>query len=140
MHILDTDTLTHLHAGHLRVVQHLQELDDPEVAITVITKIELLRGRYDYLLKAATGAELLKAQQFLARTESLLVLLQTLPFDHDASVRFDQLRTTKGLRKIGRADLLIASISLARRATLVTRNVRHFQAIPGLRVMNWVDR
>lgn len=62
MHILDTDTLTHLHAGHLRVVQHLRELADPEVGITLITKIELLRGRYDYVLKAATGPELLKAQ------------------------------------------------------------------------------
>lgn len=121
-------------------MHHLQNLDDPDVAITVITKIELLRGRYDYLLKAATGSELLKAQQLLARTESLLSLLQTLPFDHNAAVRFDQLRTTKGLRKIGRADLLIASISLVRQATLVTRNVRHFQVIPGLRVVNWVDR
>lgn len=98
MHILDTDTLTYLHEGHPRVVQHLQKLDDLDVAITVITRIELLRGRYDYLLKAATGSELLKAQQLLARTESLLSLQQTLPFDHDASVRFDQLRTTKGLK------------------------------------------
>jgi tRNA(fMet)-specific endonuclease VapC len=43
------------------------------------------------------------------------------------------------LRRIGRADLLIASISLAHRATLVTRNVRHFQQIPRLIVTNWVD-
>lgn len=121
-------------------MQHLQKLDDPDVAITIITRIELLRGRYDYLLKAATGSDLLRAQQLLARTESLLSLMQTLSFDPDASVRFDQLRTTKGLRKIGRADLLIASITLARQATLVTRNVRHFRAVPGLQVVNWVDR
>ena len=139
MHILDTDTLTHLHASHPRVVQHLQELGDPDVAITIITKIELLRGRFDYLLKASTGSELLKAQQLLTRTESLLDLLQVLPFDQSASLRFDQLRSTKGLRKVGRADLLIASISLAHQATLVTRNVRHFRTIPGIRVINWVD-
>jgi tRNA(fMet)-specific endonuclease VapC len=139
VHILDTDTLTHLHAGHPRVVQHLQKLDDPDVAIPIITRIELLRGRYDYLLKAATGGELLKAQQLLTRTESLLSLLPTLPFDQAASVRFDQLRTVKRIRKIGRADLLSASIPLARQATLVTRNVRHFRVIPGLQVVNWVD-
>ena len=57
MHILDTDTLTYLHAGHSRVRQRLQELDDPEVAITVITRIEVLRGRFDFILKAATGAD-----------------------------------------------------------------------------------
>ncbi|HJY84690.1 MAG TPA: type II toxin-antitoxin system VapC family toxin [Candidatus Binatia bacterium] len=139
MHILDTDTLTHLHAGHPRVVQRLHELADPEIGITLITKIELLRGRYDYVLKAASGSELLKAQQLLAKTEALLDLLRVIPFDASTAVRFDQLRTTKGLRKIGRADLLIASITLAHRATLVTRNVRHFRQIPGLTVENWVD-
>lgn len=111
----------------------------PEIGITLITKIELLRGRYDYVLKAASGSELLKAQQLLAKTEALLDLLLVIPFDESAAVRFDQLRKTKGLRKIGRADLLIASITLARRATLVTRNIRHFQQIPGLTVVNWVD-
>ena len=113
MHILDTDTLTHLHAGHSRVVQRLHEIADPEIGITLITKIELLRGRYDYVLKAASGSELLKAQQLLAKTEALLDLLRVIPFDASAAVRFDQLRKTKGLRKIGRADLLIASITLA---------------------------
>jgi tRNA(fMet)-specific endonuclease VapC len=62
-----------------------------------------------------------------------------IPFDEAAAARFDQLRKTKGLRKIGRADLLVASITLARRATLVTRNVRHFRQIPDLTVGNWVD-
>ena len=107
-------------------MQRLQRLADPEIGITLITKIELLRGRYDYLLKAASGAELLKAQHLLAKTDALLDLLLIIPFDESAAVLFDQLRTRKGLRKIGRADLLIASITLARHATLVTRNVRHF--------------
>ena len=120
-------------------MQRLHELADPEIGITLITKIELLRGRYDYVLKAASGSELLKAQQLLAKTEALLDLLRVIPFDASTAVRFDQLRTTKGLRKIGRADLLIASITLAHRATLVTRNVRHFRQIPGLTVENWVD-
>ncbi len=81
MRILDTDTLTHLHAGHPRVVQRLHELTDPEIGITLITKIELLRGRYEYVLKAASGSELLKAQQLLAKTEALLDLLLIIPFD-----------------------------------------------------------
>ena len=36
-------------------------------------------------------------------------------------------------------DLLIASIALAQRATLVTRNLRHFRQIPALNVENWAD-
>ena len=109
MHILDTDTLTHLHAGHPRVVQHLHELADPDVGITVITKIEVLRGRHDYMLKAATGLELLKAQRLLLRTEALLGEMLIIPFDEAAAAQFDQLRRMRRLRRIGRADLLIAS-------------------------------
>jgi tRNA(fMet)-specific endonuclease VapC len=41
--------------------------------------------------------------------------------------------------KIGRADMLIASIYLANRAVLVTRNVKHFKQFPDLNVENWVD-
>ena len=139
MYILDTDTLTHLHAGHPRVIQHLREVDDPAVGITIITKIEMLRGRFDFVLKAATGAELLRAQQLLTRTEELLAQLLILPLDEPVAVQFERLQASSKLRKIGRADLLISSIALTQRATLVTRNLRHFQQVPNLKVINWVD-
>jgi tRNA(fMet)-specific endonuclease VapC len=139
MHLLDTDTLTHLHAGQPNVVERLRAVDDPDVGITIITKVEVLRGRIDYLLKAETGVELLKAQELLFRTEELLNQLLVVPISQAASEQFDRLRATPKLRKIGRADLLIASIALANRATLVTRNLRHFSKIPDIRVVNWVD-
>ena len=139
MHLLDTDTLTHLHAGHPQVIAHVRAVDDPVVGTTIITKSELLRGRIDFLLKAATGAELLRAQQWFTRTEELLAQILIIPFDEIAAAQFDRLQVNKAYRKIGRADLLIASIALANRATLVTRNVRHFRQIHGIRVINWVD-
>jgi len=43
MHLLDTDTLTHLHAGNARVVENLERVTDSEVATTVVTQIEALR-------------------------------------------------------------------------------------------------
>ena len=104
-----------------------------------VTKVEVLRGRIDYVLKAETGVNLLKAQELLFRTEELLNQLLIVPISQAASEQFDRLRTTPKLRKIGRADLLIASIVLANRAILVTRNLRHFRQIPGIRVENWVD-
>jgi len=139
MHLLDTDTLTHLHAGHPRVVQRLRKVDDPIIGTTVITKGELLRGRIDFLLKAATGADVVRAQQWLTRTEELLAQILIVPFDEIAAKEFDRLRANKSYRKIGRADLLVASVALANRATLVTRNLRHFRQVPSLLIENWVD-
>ncbi len=139
MRLLDTDTVTHLHSGHPRVVERLQAVNDPDIGTTIITKVEILRGRYDYLLKASASAEVLRAQELLLRTEGLLSRIPTVPLGDAAAAIFDRLRGTKGLRKIGNADLLIASIALSRQATLVTRNVRHFRAMPGMQLANWVD-
>ncbi len=99
MHLLDTDTLTHLHAGHPQVIAQLRTVDDPVVGTTIITKSELLRGRIDFLLKAATGAELLRAQQWFTRTEELLAQILIVPFDETAAIQFDRLRGTKAYRK-----------------------------------------
>jgi tRNA(fMet)-specific endonuclease VapC len=139
MYLLDTDTLTHLYAGNERVVERLKSVGDEEVGITIITKAEVLRGRIDYLIKAETGKSLLKAQELLFRTETLLNDLLIVPLDRSASLEFDRLRDVSKFRKIGRADLLIASIVLAHRAVLVTRNLRHFQQIPNVKLENWVD-
>jgi tRNA(fMet)-specific endonuclease VapC len=139
MYLLDTDTLTHLHAGNSNVVKQLNTVEDDLITITIITKIEILRGRIDYVLKADTEEKLIKAQELLFRTEELLNQLPIIPINQLAADEFNRLRAISKLRKIGQADLLIASITLVNRAILVTRNLRHFQQIPGIKVVNWVD-
>jgi tRNA(fMet)-specific endonuclease VapC len=139
MYLLDTDTLTHLHSGNTNVINRLESLQDEEVAITIVTKVEILRGRIDYLLKAFSGSDLLKAQELFSRSETLLNQLPVISIDPNAANQFDRLQGISKFRKIGRADLLIASISLAHQATLVTRNLRHFRQISHLSLENWVD-
>jgi tRNA(fMet)-specific endonuclease VapC len=138
MYFLDTDTLTLIERKHAQVVQRLSRVDPDEVTTTLITKIEMLQGRFDALLKAADPEQLLRAQQRLARTEELLGELDIIPITAAAAAEFDKLRKNKRLKKIGRADLLIASIALAHRATLVTRNLKHFRQVPGLNVESWI--
>ncbi|MFM6898750.1 MAG: type II toxin-antitoxin system VapC family toxin, partial [Microcystis panniformis] len=131
--------LTHLHAGNTNVINRLESLQDEEVAIPIVTKIEILRGRIDYLLKAFSGGDLLKAQEIFSRSETLLNQLPVILIDPNASNQFDRLQDISKFRKIGRSDLLIASIALANQARLVTRNLRHFRQIPHLFLENWVD-
>ncbi|MBF0224672.1 MAG: PIN domain-containing protein [Desulfobacterales bacterium] len=139
MYILDTDTITHLHAGNSKVVENLKVVNDSDIRITVITKIELLRGRFEFLLKASDKVQLLKAQELLYRTEELLMQIPTIGVDDKSAFQFEKLLNIKKLNKIGRADILIASIALANNAVLVTRNLKHFRQIAGLFVTNWVD-
>jgi tRNA(fMet)-specific endonuclease VapC len=96
-------------------------------------------ARFAYLLKASDGVQLQAAQSRLDQTERQLQGLVVIPFDEQSAAEFDRLRLIKNLKRIGRADVLIASIALARRATLITRNLRHFQQIPGLSLENWAD-
>jgi tRNA(fMet)-specific endonuclease VapC len=112
---------------------------EENVATTVISAVEILRGRHEFLLKASTGEQLLRAQQLLTSSEELLQTLVIVPVGRTSAAEFDRLRHDKKMKKIGRADLLIASITLAHRATLVTRNLKHFRQIPGLQLENWID-
>jgi tRNA(fMet)-specific endonuclease VapC len=139
MYLLDTDTLTYLYAGQAQVVSRLQQAGTPNVGTTIITKIEVLRGRMDAVIKAADAGKLLHAQQLLIRSEEFIEAMIVVPLDQSAATLFDRLAKAPALNKVGRADLLIASIALANRATLVTRNRRHFEKVPGLMVVNWVD-
>jgi tRNA(fMet)-specific endonuclease VapC len=104
MYLLDTDTLTHLYRGTSNVIRQLNAVEDVDVGITIITKVEILRGRIDYLLKAETGANLLKAQELLFPTEELLSQLLIVPMSQAASREFDRLCAVSKYRKIGRAD------------------------------------
>jgi tRNA(fMet)-specific endonuclease VapC len=139
MYLLDADTLTHLHARHPRVVERLRQCDEPEIGISIVTKAEVLRARCEFLLKAANAEQVVRAQGWLEVSETLLRQLLIVPFGDGAVRAFKRLEKQKALKKIGHADLLVASVALANHATLVTRNLRHFRQIPNLDLENWVD-
>src|SRR5438132_11887403 len=139
MYALDTDTLSRLHAGDPRLEDHRERLDQGEIATTAVTIIEILQGRFDFILKASDGQQLLRALAWLTRSEDLLRQIVVLPINEAVAAQFDRLRQIKKLRRIGRADLLIAAIALGHGATVVTRNLKHFSQIPALRVENWLD-
>lgn len=138
MKVLDTDILSLLFANHARVVARYQA-EAEEVVSTVVSRIEILQGRFATLVKAADGGELLVGQERLNRAESDLATLEQLPVDESVADEFDRLLPNKKLKKIGRGDLLIAAISLANGATLVTRNEKDFRPVPKLRIENWAD-
>jgi tRNA(fMet)-specific endonuclease VapC len=139
LYILDSDILSLLHAGHEGVGRRREDVDPADVTTTIITRAEILRARCEFRLKAANAEQRLRAQYWLEQSEDLLRSLKILPVDRPAIAEFERLQGQKELKKIGGTDLLIAAMALANHATLVSRNVRHFRSIPGLKLENWAD-
>jgi tRNA(fMet)-specific endonuclease VapC len=139
MLLLDTDMLIHVQRGEPRIAKRFRSAAAEDLAITVVTRIEFLRARFDNVLKAANAAELESAQHRLNEADRFLSQWTVVDFDVAAREEFTRLVRIKGLKKIGRADVLIASIALAQKAVLVTRNSRDFERVPGLPIENWFD-
>lgn len=74
-------------------------------------------------------------------SKTTLDKFQVLYHTEDSYRRFEELmKAKKGKRKKkDRADMMIASIVLVNGALLVTRNVKDYEGIAGLRVENWAD-
>jgi tRNA(fMet)-specific endonuclease VapC len=145
MIILDTDIVTLLSYGKnekLRVRMEEVKVDE-ELAITVITRMEILQGRFANILKAASEDELLKAMDRFRASEELLTSFRLLEVNEAAAGRFKEMTKPKSKSRKGspmkRGDMLIACIALAHNALLVTRNVDDYRGIPALRVENWAD-
>jgi tRNA(fMet)-specific endonuclease VapC len=139
MILLDTDTVTHFSYGNANVRRRIEEAGDEELALAVITRNEILRGRADNLLKAADEEELRKAAERFRQGEEMLSDFLVVGLDEGSIQHFARLRKQRNLKKMGRADMLIACIALAHDALLVTRNTRDYKNVAGLRVDNWVD-
>lgn len=139
MILLDTDTLTHFSYGNVNVRRRIAEAGNEPIAVAIITRNEILRGRAESLLKAAKPEELRNAMERYRLSERLLSAFVVADFNEDSIKHFEILSAQRRLKKMGRADLLIACIALGHAALLVTRNTKDFETVAGLRLDNWVD-
>lgn len=129
MKVLDTDVCIEILRGNAQVIERRSRTLDT-VATTWITACELVYG-------AANSS-------FPDRNHSLVTeFLSTLPildFNLAAAEFFG--RNKAKLRRAGMtvadADLMIAAISHAQGATLVTGNSRHYARIENLRLEDWI--
>jgi tRNA(fMet)-specific endonuclease VapC len=139
MYILDTDHLSFIQRNGKEgknILARLAILDNPEVAVTVITYEEQVRGRLSFLSKAKTIDRQVLAYQGL---EQLVLDYQSIvivPFNRIAVLEHQRLR--KSYPRLGNMDLKIAAITLTNeRAILLTRNESDFRQISELQIEDW---
>ena len=138
MFILDTDTLSHLQGPdnpvRRRVEIRLGSCGQP-VAVTMVSLAEQVKGRLAACAAARTPEEYVTRLGWLRRTVEDYRPRTVLDFDDPAAAAFKKLKAAKV--RIGTMDLRIASVALARDATVVTANVSDFRRVPGLKVEDW---
>jgi tRNA(fMet)-specific endonuclease VapC len=133
--VLDTDILSLLQASHAAVSARVAARDPAAVVITVISVDEQLRGWYTLVRKAKTPAQVAFAYDRLARNVSFLSRTNVISFPEAAVSIFESLKKAK--LGVGGNDLRIAAIALHTGATVITRNVRDFERVPGLKIEDW---
>ncbi|NCR02209.1 MAG: type II toxin-antitoxin system VapC family toxin [Microcystis aeruginosa L211-101] len=138
MYLLDTDHITILDRGGQPAQQLLKKLaaiTSSEVATTIITYEEQMRGWLSYIAKTSSIETQVVAYR---RLEKHLANYRTIPivgFDEKAGQVFQELRVT--YPRLGSMDLKIAAISMVNPAILLTRNLSDFGQIAGLRAEDW---
>ena len=127
--MLDTNALSELirnPGGTL--AQQLGSLEPDAVCTSIVAACEL---RFGALRKGSAP--------LTQRVKQLLDALTVLPLDSPADEHYADIRTTleRNGTPIGSHDLFIAAHARSRGMTLLTRNLREFQRVPGLHVEDW---
>ncbi|MGI4789652.1 MAG: type II toxin-antitoxin system VapC family toxin [Janthinobacterium lividum] len=136
--LLDTDTLTLYQNGLDPLVERvLSAFVAESLGVTVISVEEQLDGRHAFMRRAKTDAQLAYAYQNLTDSVRVLSGIHIVTFSEAAIIRYNTLMAMK--LNVGKMDLRIAAIALEEGATVITRNLRDFQRVPGLVCENWAD-
>ena len=129
MKVLDTDVCVEILRGNTRGIE-IRRQTLCEVATTWVTACELAYGAAKS--RSPTENQTLVSEFFA--TMSILGL------NMRAAESFGQIKSV--LERTGNiladADLVIAAITLAHSASLVTGNRRHYERIDGLRIQDWI--
>jgi tRNA(fMet)-specific endonuclease VapC len=112
------------------------ETDDSLIWISVVTAEESIRGAFKLIKDNQNTQRVTLGYNFLSKTLYALSQYQILPFDNAAFDAFQAI-PIEVRRAIGTLDSRIAASALSRDFTVITRNLRHFQQVPGLKCEDW---
>ncbi|WP_017305171.1 type II toxin-antitoxin system VapC family toxin [Spirulina subsalsa] len=138
MYILDTDHLSLIQRNGepgQRILAKIATIETIQMAVTVITYEEQIRGRLNFLSQAKTVEQQIIAYEGLQKTAKDYCFIPILPFDYPAALEHQRLR--KAYPRLGNMDLKIAAIALVQNATLLTCNESDFGIIQELSSENW---
>lgn len=138
MKAFDTDILTEVLAGNPAYAERIETVPLEDQSAPVVAVEEVLRGRLNVIRKAEAGKARIsidEAYRFFEETLDALRELKFLSFTPQAEALLMEWRKQK--IRGSTHDLRMAASCVAQSVTLVTRNRRDFERIPGLSVEFW---
>jgi len=138
MKAFDTDILTEILAGNPAYAERIAKVPLVDQAVPIIAVEEIIRGRLNTIRQAEAAKARIPIEQAYSLFEQTLDDLRevkVLSFTRQAEELLKEWRNKK--IKGSTHDLRIAASCVVSSATLVTRNRRDFQNIPGLSVEFW---
>lgn len=128
---VDTDFIAALDRHDSAALEKMQELDriGETIHTTAVNVAEAFHGAHKAENKGRKAA--------LGDVRELLRRFSVLSLDYGSASIWGELANRLKSNSIGDMDLLIASIAIANKQTLLTRNVKHFERVPNLTVENW---
>ena len=140
MWLLDTDHLSVLERGGssaLILQLRLGQVSQEHLGTTIVNYEEQMRGWMSRVAQAKTANKLVEAYTLLQQQIASFRNSTILPYDEEAAAKFEHLQQSR--LRIGTKDARIAAICLAHGATLLTRNRKDFEKVPGLHIENWTE-
>jgi tRNA(fMet)-specific endonuclease VapC len=138
-YLLDTDhaSILQLPGGtdYAVLVARLNVHAADGVGVSVVSFHEQALGAHDRINQARTAEELVRGYNLLFKVIDLYRRFPLVAFEESAAAAFNALKTAKV--RVKTMDLRIAAVALSHNLVLVTRNVRDFGKVPGLRTEDW---
>jgi len=134
----DTDVLTEILLGNTAYVGRAAAIPLHEQAVPVIVVEEIMRGRLNIIRQAEAGRasiSLARAYELFEDTFADFRGLHILSYTVQTEALYQEWRQ-QGFR-LGTHDLRIAAICVAHSVTLISRNRRDFERVPGLVIEFW---
>jgi tRNA(fMet)-specific endonuclease VapC len=128
--LLDTDVLSDFARGEQSVMARLRQEAPLQLAVSVITEMEV---EYGLARDPGLAPRVREAMRILLNTISVL------PFEREDARVAAQLRSSLNSQgtPIGAYDLLLAACALRRGLKIVTHNAREFGRVGGLALEDW---
>jgi tRNA(fMet)-specific endonuclease VapC len=139
MYLFDTDHISIIQRRTQpefgRLTQRTNQHPPTAFYFPIISFHEQTLGANAYIQRARTVADVVRGYGMFQQILADFAGAQVLPFDPAAAAAFDTLRSQQV--RIATMDLRIAAVALANGKTLLTRNRRDFQQVPGLNLEDW---